>query len=281
MTIALARARRSGRPRTAVRSASRSMCRRSSRTACAVPGQRSAEDAADLGEEQRPAVPAADVGLLVGERDAQLGVVEMRQRTRGHEQARAQQPGRGQHDAVAADDQAARGPEPERVAHQAPHRHRRLRDARQRVEQRQREREATDHGGEMPRHAVLRRARPLRDRREQLGRVQQEQRPADGAHDQHRAQAQPGAPQGARSGRISASESEDVRESDAQERRGDERREGHRMRSVATSSASRRRSSAWSVGQSADELGERDLASLGAWRCASCARSSATGSRPR
>ena len=80
--------------------------------------------------------------------------------------------------------------------------------------------------------------------------MQQHERAGHGAHDDERAQPERGRPQQAGGGRIRALEREQVRKDDPYGRDGgDERRDGHRIRSTATSSASRPSSAASSRGR--------------------------------
>ena len=80
--------------------------------------------------------------------------------------------------------------------------------------------------------------------------MQQHERTGHGADHDEGAQPERGRPQQAGGGRIRALEREQMRQDDPYGRDGgDERREGHRIRSAATSSASRPSSAASSRGR--------------------------------
>ena len=160
------------------------------------------------------------------------------------------QTGGGEHDVVAADDDAALGPAAQRRAHEPAHGERRLHHARHRPEQRGDERQPAQRRDGVAGDLVVRRARPLGERAQQMAGVQQHERAGHGAHDDERAQAERGRPHEAGGGRIRALEREQMRKDDPYGRDGgDERRDGHRIRSTATSSASRPSSAASSRGR--------------------------------
>ena len=97
----------------------------------------------------------------------------------------------------------------------------------------------------VPGDLVVRGARPLGERAQQVAGVKQHERAGQGTHDDEGAQPERGRPHEAGGGRVGTLEREQVRKDDPYGRDGgDERRDGHRIRSTATSSASRPSSAA-------------------------------------
>ena len=119
--------------------------------------------------------------------------------------------GGGEHDVVAADDDAALRPASQRCAHEPAHGERGLRHPQQRPHQRGGQRQPAERRGGMAGHLVVRRARPLGEGAQQMPGVQQHQRSRHRPDHDERPQGQRGGPQQQGSGRIGPPEREQVR----------------------------------------------------------------------